>query len=368
MLNPQNTPQAKPVKIRIMSGGEEHSSLDTLLRNFDVNDIKKVMDGRLSRWLETLGQKDMATKINAIGWKISYSESELLQIVKLLFSDEETNYCSTLAELVDVWIRRQGFEKNCQNLFEYIYANCDAETLLKLYNNKHKYSFVKNWQALLDISNTERILKWFKEKDKYPFISDWASILEVHLNERNPSIWFAYGIMKNDKHYIMMAADAGSKEASIFIKNKVPNIRVDIIKSIINNEKIDPYSLTTEEQELVELIGELYKHPLYGTNFKDISKLEQQWKNKNQPSIFLNIKFGYLCALRLRYQRVRSSTYSYIQAVKEEAVNMERDFSEVWSLKIVQHMNNTGIHYWKGDYLEQEMKKFIRYIPEMLLS
>ena len=32
--------KAKPVKIRIKSGGEEHSSLDSLKHNFNIEDIK----------------------------------------------------------------------------------------------------------------------------------------------------------------------------------------------------------------------------------------------------------------------------------------------------------------------------------------
>ena len=41
MLNPINAPKAKPVKIRIMSGGEEHSSLNSLCHNFKLEDVKK---------------------------------------------------------------------------------------------------------------------------------------------------------------------------------------------------------------------------------------------------------------------------------------------------------------------------------------
>lgn len=44
-------PKAKPVKIRIKSGGEEHSSLESLKRNFSISDINPLLDGRLARWL-----------------------------------------------------------------------------------------------------------------------------------------------------------------------------------------------------------------------------------------------------------------------------------------------------------------------------
>ena len=44
--------KAKPVKIRIKSGGEEHTSLDSLKRNFNISDIQPLLDGRLVRWLK----------------------------------------------------------------------------------------------------------------------------------------------------------------------------------------------------------------------------------------------------------------------------------------------------------------------------
>lgn len=47
--------KAKPVKIRIKSGGEEHSSLESLKRNFSFKDIEPLLDGRLSRWLKQQG-------------------------------------------------------------------------------------------------------------------------------------------------------------------------------------------------------------------------------------------------------------------------------------------------------------------------
>lgn len=49
--------KAKPIRIRIKSGGEEHSSLDSLRQNLCVQDLwPLVKDKRLSRWLRQLGE------------------------------------------------------------------------------------------------------------------------------------------------------------------------------------------------------------------------------------------------------------------------------------------------------------------------
>ena len=64
--------KAKPIRIRIKSGGEEHSSLDSLRQNLCVQDLwPLVNDKRLSRWLRQLGEVELAHDIDAL------SESQL---------------------------------------------------------------------------------------------------------------------------------------------------------------------------------------------------------------------------------------------------------------------------------------------------
>lgn len=56
--------KAKPVRMRLFSGGEEHSSLESLRRNFSLADVAPLArDGRLSRWLAQSGQGERAAKI-----------------------------------------------------------------------------------------------------------------------------------------------------------------------------------------------------------------------------------------------------------------------------------------------------------------
>lgn len=55
--------KAKPVKIRIKSGGEEYTSLDSLKRNFNISDIQPLLDGRLVRWLKQQGENELAIKV-----------------------------------------------------------------------------------------------------------------------------------------------------------------------------------------------------------------------------------------------------------------------------------------------------------------
>ena len=64
--------KAKPIRIRIKSGGEEHFSLDSLRQNLNVQDLwPLIQDKRLSRWLMQLGETKLAHEIDAL------SESQL---------------------------------------------------------------------------------------------------------------------------------------------------------------------------------------------------------------------------------------------------------------------------------------------------
>lgn len=60
-------PKAKPVKIRIKSGGEEHFTLESLRENFSLSDVYELWkNGILGRWLDQRGAKSIIEKLNGI--------------------------------------------------------------------------------------------------------------------------------------------------------------------------------------------------------------------------------------------------------------------------------------------------------------
>lgn len=83
-------PKAKPVRIRIKSGGEEHSTLESLKMNFSVDDLKTaVEDRRLSRWLKQQGQNELAEGVLRYQGKMkSLSGNDYLGFIKLFFANE----------------------------------------------------------------------------------------------------------------------------------------------------------------------------------------------------------------------------------------------------------------------------------------
>ena len=80
--------KAKPIRIRIVSGGEEHFSLDTLRGNLCVQDIYPlIIDGRLSRWLDQQGQRELAEEIKSRFFISKQQQQELAD--ELLAEDPE---------------------------------------------------------------------------------------------------------------------------------------------------------------------------------------------------------------------------------------------------------------------------------------
>jgi hypothetical protein len=79
-------PRAKRVKIRITSGGEEHNNLDSLRKNFVCKDVLSLLDGRLVKWLVSIGESDKAEKIGSLE---DSSENEVFEVYNILFSPQK---------------------------------------------------------------------------------------------------------------------------------------------------------------------------------------------------------------------------------------------------------------------------------------
>ena len=57
-------PKAKPVRIRISAGGQEHTSLETLYKCYDIESLLQLyINGTLTRWLNQIGEYDIAERL-----------------------------------------------------------------------------------------------------------------------------------------------------------------------------------------------------------------------------------------------------------------------------------------------------------------
>lgn len=110
-------PKAKAVRIRIKSGGEEHSSLDSLKRNFNLSDVRVLLDGRLSRWLKQQGEHELASKIEGCDKQILADDDFLL--CKLFFTREiDENNKLDIYSFADYCLDDALYRKTGINLFK----------------------------------------------------------------------------------------------------------------------------------------------------------------------------------------------------------------------------------------------------------
>ncbi len=204
--------KAKPIRIRIKSGGEEHSSLDSLRQNLCVQDLwPLVKDKRLSRWLMQLGEVDLAHAIDAL----SVGQLDVSTYFKILF----------------LFLKDE------------LYAHCvmDLYTLVSYWHDS-EMRMSKNYKSLLKF-----LLSQYKGAkflfDHYPneiSDSEWWKVFCKFKSDEDPDFLFAQGKLAFDgftksdgtkikdivlaKGLIKKAADFHNQEAIDFINSNKLNV------------------------------------------------------------------------------------------------------------------------------------------------
>lgn len=150
-------PKAKPVKIRIKSGGEEHSSLDSLKRNFDISNIQPLLDGRLVRWLKQQGENELANVISEVDSDSLNTLQGVMNVMQIFFKDYiEANAIHNSLELTKHWLSSSSYRKNGEYLFYEISLLWDdpasLETIKYLYKHREELNVPKcDWYLTFDM-------------------------------------------------------------------------------------------------------------------------------------------------------------------------------------------------------------------------
>lgn len=128
--------KAKPVKIRIKSGGEEHSSLESLKKNFSVEDIVPLLDGRLERWLRQQGNDQIADAVRIFAEIGIDTDESLFRFIKCFFNEElQGADVSIPIEIAKYWSKIPFYRRNGELLYEYLLPR-NLEAAKYCYNNK----------------------------------------------------------------------------------------------------------------------------------------------------------------------------------------------------------------------------------------
>ena len=216
--------KAKPIRIRIKSGEEEHSSLDSLRRNLCVQELwPLIKDHRLSRWLRQLGEVDLAHDIDAL------SESQL---------DFSTYFKVLLLFLKDDLVGRHVTE--LYTLFSF-WHDCEKRKS-KNYDSLRKYL----------LSKYEGAKFVFKQYPEEVSDGEWWDVFNKFENEEDTEFLFEQGKLAFEgftnfdkdlvrgKKLIEKAAELHNQKAIDFVKsNKFDVARKLAMLTPEAKEKID---------------------------------------------------------------------------------------------------------------------------------
>ena len=128
--------KAKPIQIRIKSGGEEHFSLDSLRQNLNVQDLwPLIQDNRLSRWLRQLGEVDLAHEIDALSESQLNFSTYFKVLVLFLNDDLVEHHVTELYTLFTFWHDCGKIKsKNYDSLRKYLLSQYEgAKFIFKQY-------------------------------------------------------------------------------------------------------------------------------------------------------------------------------------------------------------------------------------------
>lgn len=269
--------KAKPIRIRIKSGGEEHFSLDSLCRNLCVQELwPLIKDHRLSRWLMQLGKVDLAHEIDAL------SESQL---------DFSTYFKVLVIFLKDDLVGRNVTE--LYSLFSF-WHDCEKRKS-KNYDSLRKYL----------LSKYEGAKFIFKQYPKEFSDGEWWNVFCNFEKEEDPEFLFKQGKLaferftKNDgsnfdkdlvrgKELIEKAAELHNQEAIDFVKSNkfdvarklamlTPEVK-EKIDNLISRWKIDKDGFITKKTAYDEEI------------FRDVKKLLQEFTSLRRTYSRFNLK------------------------------------------------------------------------------
>ena len=127
-------PKAKPVRIRIKSGGEEHFNLESLKQNFSVQDLWEAVIGKsLSRWLRQQNETELAKKVDEFCHIKELSNEHYIKFSALFFGSESIGSANSLIS----FYQEKGLKKNFQYAFPYLLESLDYQSG-KIWFDKYK--------------------------------------------------------------------------------------------------------------------------------------------------------------------------------------------------------------------------------------
>ena len=173
---------SKPIRFRLIVGGEECSSVEDVKSNFDFNDLyKNFKDGKLTKWLSQIGETDLLKKIKKIeGISKTDMLTQKIRLYKLFAPDKQLSDFEVVKKLADKGfvcfseIEGTKYEKN-DEILEAVVEKTDEETLNLLCKYRDKllrFVYSKKSYHVFNEKNCRRLIEM-------KIVSDEKVILEI---------------------------------------------------------------------------------------------------------------------------------------------------------------------------------------------
>lgn len=183
-------PKAKPVRIRIKSGGEEHFNLESLKQNFSVQDLWEAVIGKsLSRWLRQQNEMELAKKVDEFCHIKKLSNDDYIKFSALFFGNESINDAASLI----AFYQEKGLKKNLQYALPYLLDSLDYQDGKTCFD---KYRGLKSNENWIDFFTAK--LSQLEEQEK---VACYGTLFMLH----------------KDNNDLKMAEDCLSKQKELII-------------------------------------------------------------------------------------------------------------------------------------------------------
>ena len=208
MLNPRKEPQAKPVRIRIEVGGEEHSSIKSLKEKIEIDDAfinvvyKLFKDGSFIKWLNGIGETKDAKIFEELKNKNLNDDKDLFVFEMFKISYLGTPYIDLdgFDQIKDVLMNKDNPKiRPVDRVLRYMldsYSDIDFFMEMYLYyHNEVKYQWEDRFNVLKD-NNLMRFVEYMLSNYEYctllhsidnptenPFFNDIIAQLKNRISE-----------------------------------------------------------------------------------------------------------------------------------------------------------------------------------------
>ncbi|MDE6551796.1 MAG: hypothetical protein K2K98_02370 [Muribaculaceae bacterium] len=179
-------PKAKPIRIRIVSGGEEHSSIETLRNNYSLDDLLPlVKDGRLHKWLLRVGETKAAEYAYILIGSNTYANSkDMVNLTASIFNIQAKN----IEDLQSLWQKQYpksffNYVKAYGGTFKDIsearklYCSINGDSL-EMSGNKWREIFIATLRRMPLLAVLEDFKKFKSAKPMH--VMAWLKVLSYH--------------------------------------------------------------------------------------------------------------------------------------------------------------------------------------------